>query len=182
MFNNNQEGTAQSLKAWGQIWFEDTQHVYQNLVFDFTNTPPGGLFGGNGASYTTPFPTGYAPISTDYVLSGGAVGLNAQGNPVPPFPGPVVKTINHNLGENQVAYALISTQINSFLASSLSEQYETMHLRLYMNELNNGAEQLFIMPGIVGTPPVATPEPGTMLLMGIGVLGAAFMRRRMKRH
>ena len=25
---------------------------------------------------------------------------------------------------------------------------------------------------------VATPEPGTMLLMGVGALGAAFMRRR----
>ncbi|KAF0235269.1 MAG: hypothetical protein FD177_23 [Desulfovibrionaceae bacterium] len=182
MFNNNQEGTAQNLKAWGQIWFEDSQHVYQNLVFDFTNTPSGGLPGGNGASYTTPFPTGYVPLGTDYVLSGGAIALDAQGNAVPPSPGPVVTTINHNLGANQAAYALISTQINSFLASSLSDQYETMHLRLYMNELNNGAEQLFIMAGMVDTPPVATPEPGTMLLMGVGVLGAAFMSRRMRKH
>jgi len=26
--------------------------------------------------------------------------------------------------------------------------------------------------------PTATPEPGTMILMGVGVLGAVFMRRR----
>lgn len=182
MFNNNQEGTAQNLKAWGQVWFEDSQHVYQNLVFDFTNTPSGGLPGGNGASYTTPFPTGYVPTNADYVLSGGVVELDAQGNAIPPSLGPVKYTINHNLGANQAAYALISTQINSFLASSLSDQYETMHLRLYMNELNNGAEQLFIMAGIVDTPPVATPEPGTVLLMGVGALGVAFMGRRMRKH
>jgi len=182
MFNNNQEGTAQNLKAWGQVWFEDSQHMYQNLVFDFTNTPSGGLPGGNGVSYTTPLPTGYVPTSADYVLSGGVVELDAQGNAIPPSLGSVKYTINHNLGANQAAYALISTQINSFLASSLSDQYETMHLRLYMNELNNGPEQLFIMAGIVDTPPVATPEPGTMLLMGVGVLGVAFMGRRMKKH
>lgn len=29
--------------------------------------------------------------------------------------------------------------------------------------------------------PISTPEPGTMLLMGIGVAGAIFMRRRAKR-
>jgi len=28
--------------------------------------------------------------------------------------------------------------------------------------------------------PTATPEPGTMLLMGIGAAGVAFMRRRQK--
>ena len=31
------------------------------------------------------------------------------------------------------------------------------------------------------TPTAATPEPGTMLLMGVGALGAAFMRRRARR-
>lgn len=30
-------------------------------------------------------------------------------------------------------------------------------------------------------PPVATPEPGTLILMGVGALGAAFARRRMVR-
>jgi len=35
-----------------------------------------------------------------------------------------------------------------------------------------------LLLGNTGAPPVATPEPGTMLLMGIGATGIAFMRRR----
>lgn len=178
MFNNNQEGTSQNLFAWGQIWFEDAEGINADLIFDFTNTPPGGLFGGDPSTYVSTFGTTDLPAAGDYVLSGGAVDVNADGNPVPPFPGPVADTINHNLGENQVAYAIISPQINAFLASALSDEYETMHLRLLMDGLNNGAEQLFIVPGIVDEPTVATPEPGTMILMGVGVLGAAFIRRR----
>lgn len=35
-----------------------------------------------------------------------------------------------------------------------------------------------VIDDIIVTTPTATPEPGTMLLMGIGAAGAAFMRRR----
>lgn len=35
---------------------------------------------------------------------------------------------------------------------------------------------------LVNSAPVATPEPGTMLLMGVGVLGAVLMRRRSQKN
>jgi hypothetical protein len=184
LFNNNQtkSGSAadENLLAWGQIWFQDTDGVNPNLIFDFTNTPPGGAPGGDPTTYTDVFGINGTPSNpSDYVLSGGAISVDAAGNIVPVgTPGSTV--INHNLGANQAAYAITSPGINDFLASALSSQYEVMHVRLFMADLNNGYEQLFILPGGVTTPE-SVPEPGTMLLMGIGAAGAAFMRRRAKK-
>jgi len=42
----------------------------------------------------------------------------------------------------------------------------------------NGKDSAWLK-GYDPPPPVATPEPGTLILMGIGALGAAFARRRM---
>nr|WP_279343386.1 PEP-CTERM sorting domain-containing protein [Fundidesulfovibrio terrae] len=50
-----------------------------------------------------------------------------------------------------------------------------------MNSLTGGGEDLFLTGSFQPKPPVTTPEPGTMLLMGMGAVGAAFMRKRAKR-
>jgi len=180
LFNNNQinsgDASNQNLHAWGQIWFEDTSGANPNLIYDFTNTPAGGAPGGDPTVYHDQFGINGIPTVDDYVLSGGALHVDDAGNVIPSGG----TTLNHNLGANQAAYALASLQIDDFLVSAISNEYDAIHIRLYMTDLNNGYEQLFILPGTVeGT--AATPEPGTMLLMGLGALGAAVSRRRMRK-
>lgn len=237
-FNNNQEnGEEQSLAAWASIVVRDAGN---NILgrFDFVNkstfagTPGaylpvpggGGVLDGNTGTYLAPLvdtranPT--APLAgtaarTDYVLSGGEIcldGPTAGANVVPcSSSAAVVGPINHNLGANQAAYAIIFPQLDALLASlwsgptalsnaTLAQYTLSVDIRLgcdptlddqalvctgqaagrgqeflYGRNLTNGFEQIFIQKG---SAVVNVPEPGTLVLAGLALLGLGFARRR----
>jgi PEP-CTERM motif len=234
-FNNNQEnGEEQSLAAWASIAVRDAAGTIIGR-FDFVNKPTfdgtpgaylpvplgGGVLDGNTGTYVAPLidtrdnPT--APLagnaaSTDYVLSGGEICLDsaAPGANVVPCSSAaaVVGPINHNLGANQAAYAVIFPQLDALLAGlwgvgglsdALLAQYTlSVDIRLgcdptlddtalvctgqsanngflYGRNLTNGYEQIFISKG---SAVVNMPEPGTLVLAGLALLGLGFARRR----
>lgn len=203
-FNNNQENSGdalnQNLWAWGQVSIFDAANGLPTLYFDFTDSnalspPPltdtifqpwdAALFAGllDPSEYTSPgaptstFPFGPEawPSFADFVLSGGAVYLDAAGNLVPPgTPGAMV--FNHNLGANQAAYALWSPELDAGLAGWAAAGYDTMRLDLRFFGLNNGYEQVFIRAG--GESQTIIPEPATLLLVGSGLIGVAGIGRR----
>lgn len=215
-FNNNNLNGAnlQSLAVWAQM--EVTDNNGDSLgIFDFTNNGDsynlvseggGGDFLGDVTSYTS---TGNGPVlgdntATDYVLAGGPICLNHSLIPGVPVPvacdsalaedGP----INHNLGADTAAYAVIAPELNDLLDSlfaldDLLLQDYTLHIDLrlgcdpgfgsssdeictgalsgYGKNINNGYEQLFI--GAVNTssvPPNEIPEPGTLFLLAGAIL------------
>jgi hypothetical protein len=136
-FNNNQLNgeEQQNLAAWAQITVTDYTGVSPTElgVFDFTNNNGhydlvsqggGGTFLGDVTSYVSDGsgPDGNTNDNTDYVLSGGPICVDTHSAAIPiPVPcsspdadeGP----INHNLGADHAAYAILFPELNELLDS-----------------------------------------------------------------
>jgi len=165
LFNNNETSGAQDLLAWARLSLRSSTNAAATLYFDFNNN--GGLGGIPGGDVFSNAPsTGAPPNLNDFVVSGGEVTLTG-----------IPKPFDHNLGANQAAYAITSPEFNAFLAGWTSNSpYDVLSIDLRLNEIDNGYEQLFVVPGDY-TP---VPEPGTMMLLGMGMLGlAVYGKRRM---
>lgn len=223
-FNNNQTkslGTqAESLAAWAHITIRDAAggivgaYDLTNRNLAYTSIGDGGSGGVLSTDPAVPYAASLAegvnPIAgtrtnTDYVLSGGAICLDGGGNPVScSGPNVVFGPIDHNLGANQAAYAVIFPELNAQLlslfgslsAGELAAYTMNVDLRLgcdpslspadevclgnadqgyYGRNLNNGFEQIFISKG---SDVVNMPEPGTLVLAGLALLGLGIAHRR----
>src|SRR5262249_2748299 len=132
-FNNNQINSGgsslQSLAAWGQAWVTDSAgnivkgQGSNSGVYAFTNNAGKyDLFaqGGRGtllgdvstysaAGISNPL-AGDNP-STDYVPSGGSICRTSAGVPVPCSDPSATQLVNHNLGANQAAYAILFPEL-----------------------------------------------------------------------
>jgi len=133
---------------------------------------------------------GVTNLPADYVLAKGDVCLNAGGAQVDcSSPDVAFGPENHNLGANLAAYVGSSAVLNAILAScaqfganTAQCPYDSLSIRLDLADLNNGFEQLFILTGdqLTQIPPV--PVPGSLILIGAGLmgLGASAWRRRQR--
>lgn len=174
-FNNNEEndGTEQNLFGWAQVSVIDADGLNDTLYYDFTNDSQG------VDSYVSPGETGTPGSgSSDLVLSGGAVCLDASDSIVDCGDPAAVTTLNHNLGANEAAYALFSPELNGGLADWLGQGYDVLSMSIFLDELSNGYEQIFLQSSTVQ--PI--PEPTTMLLLGTGLLGLIGFSRRFKKR
>lgn len=222
MFNNNEVnsdgGASQSLLAWAQVSLRDTDGNAPTKYFTFANHCPagnvcisGGVIGGTGGILVGPdkdptlyskgapdntYPVGVPgsnPALADFVISGGQVCLDAVGTSVQCGSPAAVETINHNLGANQAAYALVSSELDQELNTwwngglGNGSAYDTMSVDFRMGcnpqrltsctqgqMIDNGYEQLFIVRGLLPPPPPDDPPelplPGVLWLIGIGAL------------
>lgn len=221
-FNNNQTksfgASSESLAAWAQISITNNMGSVIG-VYDFTNNGGkydlftqggGGTFMGDVSTYTSAGignPLAGTNSATDYVLSGGAICRTAANLPVPCGSVGALAPVDHNLGANQAAYAILFPELNAQLAGlfgGLSDSdlaLYTLHadVRLgcdpsitditgictgngttipYGRSLNNGYEQIFLGTAAVARPPTNVPEPGTLALVGLAMFGIAAARRR----
>ena len=180
LFNNNQTGNEQDLYAWARVTISSSTDSSLNpILLEMANNHGfGPLPGGFSIPYAS---NGSEPLPYDYVHSGGKVCTDVTATAVVSCDSPGAITFNHNLGANQAAYALISPELNTFLTDwNSTSLYDLISIDLRMTGLNNGYEQVFILPGTVTAPPV--PEPGTLVLFGAGLLGLGiYTKRRMKK-
>jgi hypothetical protein len=170
----------------------------------FSSGTSGGIPFGDPTAFTSAATTapGYQPLAgtnaeTDYVLSGGEICLSA-GALIVDCDGPdVAERISHNLGANEAAYALVFPELNALMAGLGLAAGNTLHLDFklgcdplagaeddgictglpddYGRNLNNGYEQIFIAST---KSEIEVPEPGTLLLLAVGLLLVVAGRRR----
>lgn len=172
-FNNNQEGqTSNNLWAWAQVTLVGSGGPQTFTLQDLGSGSPSAF--GHG----------------DYVLSGGPVTLcynvafasATAANVVDCGDASVVDshTFQHNLGQNEVGYAIFSSLLNDLI---WSDDYTEMQVRVDFLDLNNGFENLFIGAACVGLNgcadvPEEVPEPATLALLGLGLISMLALGRR----
>ncbi len=167
-----------------------------------TNPNSGGVVNGSVSAYTSA--AGYNdPIdgtnaNTDYVFSGGKYCLNSLYAPVAcdGSQGPIAfGPISNNLGADQAAYAILIPEMNAQLSSLFTGGEDltgyAMHIDLRMGcdlsnpvtnpdcvgrSLNNGYEQVFM--GSTASDYVNAPEPSSIFLIGLGLLGMGWSMHR----
>lgn len=84
------------------------------------------------------------------------------------------KTINQNLGANEVAFSAFNQELSDLIGDANSG-VAFMNVDLLTSGQSNGFEQLFIMAANI---PDEVPEPGSLLLVGIALAGIAASRGR----
>jgi hypothetical protein len=90
-----------------------------------------------------------------------------------------VVAVNQNLGANQAAFAMYNQQLSDLVTGVTANTYTTMTVDVELSGLDNGYEQLFILPTQVA-PGAVTPEPASMAiwgLLGAIAVGAPIWRR-----
>ncbi len=164
-FNNNQTNSGssadQSLYAYARINF--TGASLTDVVYEFIDVQTAGgpaTFAWDGGE---PDPWNSRLDPGEFVLSPGEV--------VFPLP---IGALNHNLGANLAAFAIYFPEID--LQALLTAGYDAMHADFRLRDLNNGYEQLFIL--LQDDNGNGVPEPGTLVLLGSGLIGLAIYSRR----
>lgn len=218
-FANNETGApgSDNLAGWARI---ELSQISSNTLlgrFDLTNDtahdgqgygpPPagGGVPLGNPANYTS---NGAEPFVSDFAMSGGDVCVNGVGLPVDCGDPGAGTPVQHNLGGDRAAYAVVFPEMDALIAGIISNPLSDLSdFALHVNyrlgcgfemagfpevqqggntlcdptyALNGGDEKLFLgtqlLPGNPNPPNV--PEPATLGLLLLGMLGLASLRAR----
>lgn len=177
LFDNNQEGNAvnQALSVWGQVSITNAAGVSQECIqlslgarSDCSSVPP-------------PLAT-YVPAVGAYCVNKVTGASYALGAAKSSACSAGDYYVNDNLSTSQAEFAIFNSYLNRNLQSWADENFFlSVDVRYVGN--NAGSEQLWIcsectIARISDLPPNGVPEPGSLALLGVGMLGLLAVRRR----
>ena len=182
MFDNNQTGedVAQNILGWALVCAQGAG--LEDVCFELNGVPPPPPFPGpDPTTFTTTKDFGDAPSATDYVLVNGTICVsNTTFLPVAFNTNacPAGSTlINNNLGTNQTEFILQIPELD--LLALQAAGYTNLAVQFRFTNNNDGFENIFILAGPVTQ---QVPAPGSLALLGLGMIAFAAVSLRTRRR
>lgn len=158
---------------------------------DSTNVPTDPVTNGTeGNEHYVPLianlgdPNGYASLDPRWAYVHGRIGVDSTTGDFLGFGSCTYlglsncTTINQNIGADEVAFAAFNQELSDLVNSGDVGTYAYMNVDVITAGQSNGFEQLFITKFASVSTPGPIPEPTTLALLGLGLAGVGFYRRR----
>ena len=181
MFDNNQigEDPGQNILGWALVCAQGAGLT--DTCFELNGVPPPPPFPGpDPTTFTTGKTFGSVPSLQDYVLVNGTICVdNTTFLPVAfnTSACPANSTlINNNLGTNESEFILQIPELD--LLALLAAGYTNLAVQFRFTNNNDGFENIFLLAGPITQ---QVPAPGSLALLGLGLLGLGVVTLRTRR-